>query len=72
MPEQSSCGSGGSSSAASGGCIVFDLTFRPASLEALDNDTLPIDVPTFVPMESRWGVLTRRAGGTCMEGWCTW
>lgn len=31
---------------------VFDISLRPASLEALDADTLPVSIPTFVPMLS--------------------
>ena len=34
---------------------MFDLSFRSASLEALDNDTLPIEIPTFVPMVNSMG-----------------
>ncbi|KAF5839106.1 hypothetical protein DUNSADRAFT_1504 [Dunaliella salina] len=37
---------------------VFDLSFRPAVLDVLDCDALPLGVPSFVPMETSGRLLS--------------
>ncbi|KAF5833145.1 hypothetical protein DUNSADRAFT_10634, partial [Dunaliella salina] len=37
---------------------VFDLSFRPAALDVLDCDALPLGVPSFVPMETSGRMLS--------------
>jgi hypothetical protein len=36
---------------------VFDMSFRPMALDLLDNDTLPIGTPSWVPLEAAPPVL---------------
>ncbi|GFH28283.1 protein kinase domain-containing protein, partial [Haematococcus lacustris] len=39
-----------SAAQARGSSRVFDMSFRPAALDLLDADTLPLGMPSFVPM----------------------